>query len=101
MKDPIEDHLDRLLAPVAIDPHCVARTVHPYWPEHTLRELETLVAEQAVRDGYQCVEQSPYEWEREAVHCFGDKPDPSRPIQTGVPDSHDLSNAQPVLPRPH
>jgi hypothetical protein len=63
MKDPIEDYLDRLLAPNAIDPHWLARIMHPHWPEYTLQELEALVAEQAGRDGYQCIYHGTYAWE--------------------------------------
>lgn len=59
MKDPVEDYLVRLPIPHAIDPHWVARIMHPHWPEYALQELEARVAEQAARDGYRCVYQGP------------------------------------------
>jgi hypothetical protein len=55
MKDPIDDLLDRLLAPRSIDPRHVALILQPHMRERTLDELETLAADVAARDGYRCV----------------------------------------------
>ena len=58
-----QEHLNRLLAPKAIDPLRVATILHQYMPEHTLHSLEKLVAELATRDGYQCLYQGPHDGE--------------------------------------
>lgn len=47
MKNLTEDHLDRLLAPRAIDPHWVAMILQPHMPEYSLLELEVMAAERA------------------------------------------------------
>lgn len=54
-----EEYLDKLLAPKAIDPCWVAQFLQPHMPNCTLQELETLVAERVVLDGFNCICQAP------------------------------------------
>ena len=55
MKDPIDDRLDKLLAPRSIDPRHVALILQPHIRERTLDELEALATAFAAQDGYRCV----------------------------------------------
>lgn len=59
MVDHVEDYLDRLLAPKAIDPLEVARILQRHMPDRSLLELEALVAIKAASDGYRCISQAP------------------------------------------
>lgn len=61
MNGPIDDYLDRLLAPKSIDLCWVTAILHQHIPGCTQYDHGVLAKELAIRDGYHWVYQCPYE----------------------------------------